>query len=616
MPVQITEGEMKAALPDVTRTLQLSGLERPVVVYRDRWGIPHIRAENEIDLFFAQGFVTAQDRLWHMDFDRRRALGRWAEVAGPDGLEQDRLLRAAGMGRTAVLDYEASGPEAKAMIDAYTAGVNAFLDTSTTLPIEYRILDRTPERWENWHCLTVYKMRNTLLGTFEPKLFRTRLARAIGPERVTVTHHGPVIAGDPALGLGVAISDPGLIEGSQWPDAARDAMRATSVDDLHEAFRHWTDRVNNYAVGDVHGNFGYLHEGRIPIRGESNGWRAVPGWTGEYEWEGYIPQDELPKAINPETGYAVTCNQRVAGHDYPYFVGLDFAPEFRARRIQIRILELERGRATVGDMAQIHAEGVSIPARVLTGALAGVAPLDEDSSRALSLMREWDGHMDRDRVQPTIYAKMKSRAVHRLLDHLLGDLAEEAVSGAAGSSTLVRQLVMHVSLAIERDDRSMLPDGTDWTGLLASALRDAVADLKATLGDDMAQWQWGRLHRTRPQHPLSVVFPELADLLDPPSVPMHGDGDTPLAGSYGLEDDFIVSGLSVNRYIHDPSDWTKSIWIVPLGSSGHPGSPHYADQAEMWSNVEFIPQLWDWNQIASEAEAQQRLEPEALSPPR
>ena len=98
MPVRITEADLKAALPDVTTPVRLPGLSQPVAVYRDRWGIPHIRAENERDLFFAQGFVTAQDRLWHMDFDWRRALGRWAEWAGPAGVAQDRLLRAAGMG--------------------------------------------------------------------------------------------------------------------------------------------------------------------------------------------------------------------------------------------------------------------------------------------------------------------------------------------------------------------------------------------------------------------------------------------------------------------------------------------------------------------------------------
>ncbi len=777
MAVEITDSDLKAALPDVTSPMRLGGLETPVEVYRDRWGVPHIRAENERDLFFAQGFATAQDRLWHMDFDRHQALGRWAEFAGPDGVARDRLLRAAGMGRTAVLDYEAAGDEARGMVDAYTAGVNAFLDTTETLPIEYTILEQTPERWENWHCLAVYKMRNTLLGTFEPKLFRTRLIKAIGPERVaglmkgypeghlltvppgeeyegppldgleelskaaeeanwlnevdfgsnawsisgrltrsglplvagdshraldtpsvyyqvhlscpefavigssvpgmpgalhfchneyvawgmtygsadtqdlfvekfregpggreyafegawrpaevlkeairvrgggpvemevTVTHHGPVVAGDPASGWGVAISDPGLIEGSPWVDAARDAMRSQSVEALHEAFGKWTDRVNNYAIADVHGNFGYLHEGRIPVRTASNGWGVVPGWTGAYEWQGYIPHDELPKAINPEAGYAVTCNQRVAGHDYPYYVGLYFSPEFRARRVQTRILELEPGTATVDDMARIHAEGISNPARIFTEALVDVTPLDEDSGKALDLLQAWDYRMDRELVQPTIYAQTKANLTRFLAGHMLGDLGEEALSGVAGGEAHIRLIVLEMTLGIERGDPSLLPPEQDWAGALASSLKQAVADLKGRLGEEMSAWQWGRLHRTEPQHPLSALFPEVAGLLDPPTAPIHGDEDTPLAGGYTMNNLFVATGLSVNRYIHDPSDWTNSRWIVPLGASGHPGSPHYADQAEVWSNVEYIPQLWDWEQIASEAESVQRLEP-------
>ena len=110
---------------------------------------------------------------------------------------------------------------------------------------------------------------------------------------------------------------------------------------------------------------------------------------------------------------------------------------------------------------------------------------------------------------------------------------------------------------------------------------------------------------------------------------------------------YNITGLSVNRYIHDPSDWTKSQWIAPLGASGHPGSPHYADQvwlqvqprssrpaqpvcctdttlhvlhsrssppkAELWSRVETIPQLWEWPDVENAAETQQLLQPMAAS---
>ncbi|PON14801.1 hypothetical protein C2W62_27175 [Candidatus Entotheonella serta] len=108
----LTETELTAALPDLTSTLQLSGLREPVDVIRDQWGIPHIRAANEHDTFFAQGFVTAQDRLWHMDYDRHRALGRWAEWAGPSGLIEDRLMRRFRLEHAAKADLEVTSAEA------------------------------------------------------------------------------------------------------------------------------------------------------------------------------------------------------------------------------------------------------------------------------------------------------------------------------------------------------------------------------------------------------------------------------------------------------------------------------------------------------------------------
>ena len=143
----ISTKDLQAALPDLESTQCCEGLGKTVTIHRDPWGIPHIQAESEADLFFAQGFATAQDRLWHMDFDRHQALGRWSEWAGPAGLDRDRLLRAAGMGRTAKLDYEASSPQARAMLDAYAAGVNAFLATTTALPVEYQLLGQRPEPW-------------------------------------------------------------------------------------------------------------------------------------------------------------------------------------------------------------------------------------------------------------------------------------------------------------------------------------------------------------------------------------------------------------------------------------------------------------------------------------
>jgi len=89
----ITAKDLQAALPDLESTQYCEGLEKTVTIHRDPWGIPHIRATSEADLFFAQGFATAQDRLWQMDFDRLRCLGRAAEYLGASALTEDALMR-------------------------------------------------------------------------------------------------------------------------------------------------------------------------------------------------------------------------------------------------------------------------------------------------------------------------------------------------------------------------------------------------------------------------------------------------------------------------------------------------------------------------------------------
>ena len=105
---EIGSAELKAAVPPLSGTLRLKGLTGKVEVYRDEFGIPYVRAGNERDAFFAQGFVTAQDRLWHMEYDRLRGSGRWAEAVGDGALEQDKLMRRFRLTVSAKADYAAN----------------------------------------------------------------------------------------------------------------------------------------------------------------------------------------------------------------------------------------------------------------------------------------------------------------------------------------------------------------------------------------------------------------------------------------------------------------------------------------------------------------------------
>ncbi len=137
------------SLPETDGQAALSSLSQPVDVYRDEWGVPHIFAENERDLFRAMGYVMAQDRLWQMDFNRRVASGRLSEIMGPATAEHDQFLRLWGFRRIAEQIVPTLSDESRAVLEAFCDGVNAYIDSHTTdYPIEFTLLQYKPEHWQ------------------------------------------------------------------------------------------------------------------------------------------------------------------------------------------------------------------------------------------------------------------------------------------------------------------------------------------------------------------------------------------------------------------------------------------------------------------------------------
>lgn len=141
-------GVIRPALPQMDNELALEGLTTPVTVYRDTSGVPHIVAENAHDLFFAQGFITAQDRLWAMESQRRAAHGTLSEVIGDRGLKNDTFMRILGMTESAEADWETLDADTQAALTSYADGVNAFISqTDGKLPLEFKILGIAPQPW-------------------------------------------------------------------------------------------------------------------------------------------------------------------------------------------------------------------------------------------------------------------------------------------------------------------------------------------------------------------------------------------------------------------------------------------------------------------------------------
>jgi penicillin amidase len=772
----ISPKDLKSALPDMSKTFRLKGLDAPVEVCRDRFGVPHVLGRTAHDAFFGQGFVAAQDRLWHMDYDRHNAWGRLAEWLGRPAVDGDKAMRRFQIGATVENDYQSVDAPTRAMLDAYAAGVNAFIESTDALPIEYALLDARPEPWHPRDSFAVFKVRHIWMGVFEGKLWRAKLVNSLGAEKaaallrghppghlviappggtyqgpvlngieelsrnlesirwlrddpdsgsnnwavhgsrtasgkpflagdshrpldtpncyyqnhiacedfdviglsfpgapgfahfghnphvawcvthaqadyqdlyierfspdgapryefrgrwkeaevrrerikvkgeadqeleVTVTRHGPIIAGGPGKGYGLAFQYTATAFPYRGFECLLPMMKSGSVDELNESMRKWVDPCNNLVSADVHGNIAYLHRGQVPLRSVSNAWMPVPGWSGDHEWQGSIPFENLSRLRNPSAGFIVSANNRIPDETYPYYIALSYAPEYRARRIYERLENLTG--ATLEDMRSIHGDSISIPARVFIKLIAEANPTNEFSVKAQSLLVRWNSVMERDAVAPTIYSAFRVKLLHKIIGNLVGPLVDVMFNSTGrGAPRHLGELASQIVHQAKTGDASFLPPGVTWGSIAGEALNEAVAYLRQRLGGDMEAWKWGTIHRTSPKHPISHLFPGLENFLNPPPVPMGGDGDTPYAAGYSPGRPFDVTLLSVVRYIFDTSDWDNSGWAVPLGVSGHPGSPHYADQASIWSNLELIPMPYSWGRVKAEAAVHQILEP-------
>jgi len=184
---------VRSPWPRINGTVRVAGLQAEVTVMRDQWGIPHIYAANPHDLFFAQGYVHAQDRFWQMEFWRRIGSGRLAEILGSSALEDDRFIRTVGWHRTAAQELALLDDEVRSVLEAYAEGVNAYVSTHRgRLGLEFRILglngvEFEPEPWTPLHTLTWAKvMAWDLGGNREDELLRAQIAARLGDQAVDV----------------------------------------------------------------------------------------------------------------------------------------------------------------------------------------------------------------------------------------------------------------------------------------------------------------------------------------------------------------------------------------------------------------------------------------------
>ena len=419
------------------------------------------------------------------------------------------------------------------------------------------------------------------------------------------TRHGPVISD-----AGLADDVPGTSRQGgyalalRWTalDADIDSAgttlqmnQARSVAEFIDATRGWAAPMQSMVVADREGHIGLIAPGRVPIRKPENdlkGLAPAPGWDARYDWAGWLPFDDLPQQRDPAAGYIATANQRIVAADYPHFLSSNWALPYRHRRI-VQMLDA-RPRHSLADLRAMHADQRSLAAPRLIDWLGQARSEHALAAAARQQLAGFDGEMKADQAAPLIYWSWSRHLSRRILADEMG--------GMYARSLGMRGYFDALEGVLERDDAWWCDDKN--TPAVAetcamqvdAALGDALDELQASQGPEVAAWRWGRVHLARSEHrPFSKVK-ALARWFEL-RTPVGGDTYTVNVARVGLLPDSTTGeyylsehGASL-RALYDLGDARQSRVMHSSGQSGIPWSPLYRSFVAPWTAVDYVP-LW------------------------
>ena len=406
---------------------------------------------------------------------------------------------------------------------------------------------------------------------------------------VRLTRHGPVVSDLAGINHAGAESDTVLaLSATMLRDDERTASgmerlsRARSVEEARAALTLFEGPQQNFVYADVNGGIGYTAAAKVPMRRAGNGTVPVPGESGVYDWLGWIPYDELPHSLRPNSGRLVNANNRPVPQAYPHLIAASFPEGYRAQRINERLDELTEDQATVEDMHAIQMDSRSSMAHDLLPRLLTLAtPTTEDGKHALDLLSDWDGTMDRSRPEPLIFLTWLEEIKSELLADELGPLYR---SFRGGRIRLIKSILTR--------NRHWCDNVTSLTAencahAVSMALENAViwlADRPETESTALSSWRWGQFHKARFAHPLFGLIPGLSSLT---SITIETDGGDHTVNRGGFRS---VRGRTPFRHGHgaglravfDLDNLDRSQYVIAVGQSGHPASSQYSDLTAVW----------------------------------
>lgn len=439
-------------------------------------------------------------------------------------------------------------------------------------------------------------------GEWKPLSMRQEVIAVKGGDPITLTvratHHGPLVTdATPEAEQAMALRWTGIDRGRPLAQAIVQLNRARNWDEFRAAVALWELPGMNFVYADTEGNIGYQMSGAVPIRANNDvfGLRPVDGADGAHEWVGFVPFAELPSALNPKGDFFASANNRPAGKDYPHFLSHYYQPPYRVALIGETVRRLRGG--TVADFAALQLDRSSAINRQVAQALvAAAAPQNEAEKTALTLLTTWDGVMS-----PDSQAAALSEAALR---HLIRQALIPRLDAATVASYLNLMGYPYMFVQALLDD----PNHAWWHGRREAILSAALSAAVAELGSDPKGWTWGAIHAYTASHPLGSIGP-LRPIFNRGPYPAGGNWNTVNSGGYYPDRPYAMALGPAYRIIADPADWDASVSIMPGGQSGHPFSPHYADQIEPWLRGEYHPLPFSRQAITAAARHTLHLKP-------
>lgn len=400
------------------------------------------------------------------------------------------------------------------------------------------------------------------------------------------TGHGPLVT---THGARLALAWTGL---QPTPDvnALAHFNTARNLREFRQALRDFRVPPLNIVYADVEGNIAIFPHGALPVRKRGDGRWPVDGSSGDYDWAGTIPDDQLPAAINPPEHFLASANGRPTPVGYPFYLGWMWDPSYRTRRIH-QLLSAH-GHITLEQMEAFQTDAHDSAAESFVPVLIAVydrKPFgDGTARRAIEELRHWDFVATPESVATTIWSAWFKRFRDAVWDDDFAKAGVEPWSGGWGfSGSNARQPEIEVLEYLTREnptspwfDNVRTPERETRDEIMARSFLEAIQQLVKVRGPDLAAWKWGKTNVLR----LHSLTQQTA--LDRGGMPVRGDEFTLCPGDDGGGP---VTGGASWRMVVDLADPGHSFGIYPGGESENPTSPHYDDQVAPWAAGQYLP---------------------------